>query len=78
VNAIILYWQLCIAFDALSLNEVFLKLQDELNFSTTINTPALFESITIYVSNLEYLAAMIGIDFIADVFILIENSSRCR
>ena len=32
------------------------KLQNELNFPTPINTPALFESITIYVSNLEYLA----------------------
>ena len=34
------------------------KLQDELNFSTPNNTPTLFESITIYVSNLEYLAVM--------------------
>ena len=40
------------------------KLQDELNFLTTINTPALFESITICVSNLEYLAVMSCNDFI--------------
>ncbi len=32
------------------------KLQDELNFPLPINIPALFEPITIYVSNLEYLA----------------------
>ena len=32
------------------------KLQDELYFPPPINTPALFESITIYVSNLEHMA----------------------
>ena len=44
------------------------KLQDELNFLTPINTPALFESITIYVSNLEYLAVMGSNAFMADTF----------
>jgi len=54
------------------------KLQNELNFPTPINTPALFESITIYVSNLEYLAETGFSDYMQYVRKWIGNFDRGR
>ena len=51
------------------------KLQNELNFPTPINTPALFESITIYVSNLEYLAETGFSDYMQLVKLLVQNAT---